>query len=68
MAPTHLQSRDGEGVVSFDAGGRSSAVTMELWPALLALALLLNLAELVKRKGKGPLESLKWRTREAEAA
>jgi Ca-activated chloride channel homolog len=52
----------------FDAGGRSSAVTMELWPALLALALLLNLAELVKRKGKGLMESLKWRTREAEAA
>jgi hypothetical protein len=48
--------------------GRSSAVTMELWPALLALALLLNLAELVKRKGKGLMESLKWRTREAEAA
>jgi hypothetical protein len=52
----------------FDAGGRSSAVTMDLWPALLVLAILLNLAELVMRKSKGLLESLRLRTREAEAA
>ena len=30
----------------FDAGNRSIRATMELWPGLLALALLLNLAEL----------------------
>jgi uncharacterized membrane protein len=43
----------------FDAGGRSIRSTMELWPALLALALALNLAELVLRKWKGVLEA--WR-------
>jgi hypothetical protein len=31
---------------------------MELWPGLLALAVLLNLAELVLRKWKGLLEAL----------
>ena len=51
----------------FDAGGRSIAATMQLWPALLGLALLLNLAELVLRKSKGLLESLGWRPRHAEA-
>ena len=50
----------------FDAGGRSTSASMNLWPALLALAILLNLAELVMRKSKGLLESLKWRPREAE--
>ena len=45
--------------------GRSTSSTMELWPALLALALLLNLAELVMRKSKGLMESL--RPREAVA-
>ena len=44
--------------------GRSTSSTMDLWPALLALALLLNLAELVMRKSKGLMESL-W-PREAE--
>jgi hypothetical protein len=34
---------------------------MELWPGLLALALALNLAELVMRKGKGLLEALRLR-------
>ena len=34
------------------------ATTMELWPGLLALALLLNLIELVLRKWKGLLEAL----------
>ncbi|HLK48144.1 MAG TPA: VWA domain-containing protein [Bryobacteraceae bacterium] len=42
----------------FDAGGRSIAATMQLWPALLGLAVLLNLIELVLRKSKGLLESL----------
>jgi Ca-activated chloride channel homolog len=52
----------------FDSGGRSTSTTMDLWPALLALAVALNLAELVKRKSKGLLESLGLRPREAEAA
>jgi len=37
----------------FDAGNRSIASTMQLWPAFLALAIVLNLAELVMRKWKG---------------
>jgi Ca-activated chloride channel family protein len=36
----------------FDPGGRSIPSVMELWPGLLALAVLLNLIELVMRKGK----------------
>src|SRR5262249_1934185 len=36
----------------FDSGGRSIASTMETWPGLLALAVALNLVELVLRKGK----------------
>lgn len=39
----------------FDAGGRTIASTMQLWPAFLALAIVLNLAELVMRKWKGML-------------
>ena len=42
----------------FDAAGRSIRSTMELWPGFLALALILNLAELVMRKWKGVLEAL----------
>lgn len=49
----------------FDSGGRSTSTTMELWPALLALALLLNLAELVMRKSKGLMESLRPHPQEA---
>ena len=37
---------------AFDAGGRSIATTLPLWPGLIALAILLNLAELVMRKWK----------------
>jgi len=37
----------------FDAGNRTIASTMQLWPAFLAIAILLNLAELVMRKWKG---------------
>lgn len=51
----------------FDPGGRSIQTTMELWPGLLALAILLNLAELILRKWKGMAESLRWR-RPAEAS
>jgi len=43
----------------FDAGGHAVPSSMELWPGLLALALLLNLAELVSRKWKGLIESFR---------
>jgi uncharacterized membrane protein len=43
----------------FDAGGRSIRSAMELWPALLALAVALNLAELILRKWKGVLAALR---------
>ena len=36
----------------FDPGGRSIPSLMELWPGLLALAVALNLTELIMRKGK----------------
>ncbi len=49
----------------FDAGGRSIRTTMDLWPGLLALALLLNLLELVLRKWKGVLEALHLRPQTA---
>ncbi len=42
----------------FDAGGRSVPGSLQLWPGLLALAILLNLAELILRKWKGLLEAL----------
>ena len=45
----------------FDSGGRSIASVMQLWPMLLALAILLNLVELVLRKWKGLLEALRLR-------
>jgi Ca-activated chloride channel homolog len=50
----------------FDSGGRTTSTTMDLWPAFLALAVALNLAELIMRKSKGLLESLRLRPREAE--
>jgi Ca-activated chloride channel family protein len=45
----------------FDAGARSIRNTMSLWPGLLALAIALNLAELILRKWKGVLEALHLR-------
>ena len=39
----------------FDPGRRSIASTLDLWPGLLGLAILLNLIELVMRKWKGVL-------------
>jgi Ca-activated chloride channel homolog len=45
----------------FDSSGRSIATVMDLWPLLLALAILLNLTELVMRKWKGLLEALHLR-------
>ena len=43
----------------FDAGRRSIASTLQLWPGLLGLAIALNLAELVMRKWKGVMEGAK---------
>jgi hypothetical protein len=50
---------------AFEAAGRSIPATMELWPGLLALAVVLNLLELVMRKWKGLLEALRLRPVEA---
>jgi Ca-activated chloride channel homolog len=41
----------------FDAAGRSVPGSMQLWPGLLGLAILLNLIELVLRKWKGMIEA-----------
>ena len=46
---------------AFDAAGRSIRSTMQLWPGLLVLAILANLLELVLRKWKGMLETLRFR-------
>jgi hypothetical protein len=45
----------------FDAGGRSVRGVTQLWPVLLALTILLNLAELVPRKWQGVVEALRIR-------
>jgi hypothetical protein len=37
----------------FDAGRKQIASSVSLWPGLLGLAILLNLAELILRKWKG---------------
>ena len=37
----------------FDPAGRSQASILQLWPGLLGIAILLNLAELIMRKGPG---------------
>src|SRR5262249_56544117 len=52
----------------FNARDRSIETTMQLWPVLLALAILLNLIELVMRKWKGLLEALGWRERAPQPA
>ena len=56
----------------FDPGGRSLNRTMELWPGLLFLAIILNFMELLDRKGWLPqwarVKRWRWRkVREAEA-
>ena len=51
----------------FEASGRSVPTIMEMWPGLLAMALLLNLAELILRKWKGLLEALHLRPAESAA-
>jgi hypothetical protein len=43
----------------FEAGNRSIASTLRLWPGLLGLAIVLNLLELLLRKGKNWLTFLK---------
>ncbi len=45
----------------FDSGGRSVPSSLQLWPGLLALAILLNLIELILRKWKGLMEALRGR-------
>jgi Ca-activated chloride channel family protein len=45
----------------FENGGRSIESTMELWPGLLGMAVLLNLVELIMRKWKGLAEALRLR-------
>jgi len=42
----------------FDGGGKSVSTTLELWPAMLAFALLLNLTELIVRKWRGILQTV----------
>jgi hypothetical protein len=46
----------------FDASGRSVPSTLRLWPALLALAVLLNVIELVARKWRGIMEGRRTAT------
>jgi len=43
----------------FDAAGRVIPSTLRLWPGLLGLAILLNLAELLQRKWRGVAETLR---------
>ena len=43
----------------FDAGGRSVAGSLRLWPGLLAAAIAFNIAELILRKWKGILQTLR---------
>jgi Ca-activated chloride channel family protein len=53
----------------FDPGGRRVPSTLRLWPGLLALALLLNLLELVLRKWRGLAAAMtRRRTAPAEPA
>ena len=51
----------------FDANGKTIRSIMELWPGLLVLALVLNLAELVMRKWQGLLAALGWKGRREAA-
>jgi Ca-activated chloride channel family protein len=52
----------------FDPQGRSIRSQMELWPGLLALALLLNLVELVIRKWKGLLDAFRGKPADVQPA
>jgi uncharacterized membrane protein/uncharacterized protein YegL len=44
---------------AFDSGGQSIASTARLWPLLLCAAILLNLVELVMRKWRGIVETIR---------
>jgi hypothetical protein len=46
----------------FDTGGQYIDSTLRLWPALLALAIILNLIELAMRKWRGIVESFRNRS------
>ena len=52
----------------FDPQGRSIRSQMELWPGLLALALLLNLLELVMRKWKGLVDAFRGKRADVQPA
>ena len=43
----------------FEAAGKAIPSTLRLWPGLLGLAILLNLAELMLRKWRGVMETLR---------
>jgi uncharacterized membrane protein len=49
----------------FDAGGHSIPSTLNLWPGLLALAVVLSLTELLLRKWKGVVEFFRSRRNRA---
>ncbi|HYP05382.1 MAG TPA: VWA domain-containing protein [Bryobacteraceae bacterium] len=51
----------------FDASGRSTPTTITLWPGLLALAIALNVAELVMRKWRGIVGSFTRRAAHVDA-
>jgi hypothetical protein len=46
----------------FYTGGRANPATLRLWPGLLALAILLNIAELIHRKWRGLVELVAGRS------
>ena len=43
----------------FDPAGRTESSILHLWPGLLGFAVLLNLAELIMRKGRAALDALR---------
>ena len=51
----------------FDPGRRSETSTLRLWPGLLALAVALNLAELIMRKGRSVLDAFSPKAAETHA-
>ena len=52
---------------AFDPGGHFIDSTMQLWPGLLAMAILLNLVELALRKWRGVIESIRGPRLSAES-
>jgi hypothetical protein len=52
---------------AFDSGKRSETSTLHLWPGLLALAVALNLAELIMRKGRAVMDSFFSKAAESHA-